>query len=279
MFKRVSFTAVLFLLLAGCLFDPKANVGNSYLNKSYGPAERNKLDMYLPGNSDSTTATVVLIHGGGWVAGNKTDWDKELIGHITAKGYAVACINYQYANGNYHNQIQDIELALKYINDNSSVWKISRQKFGLIGASAGGHLSLLYAHAFDSLGQVKAVVSLAGPTDMTDPLFHQYAGNYAIGYVFEQFLGSTQQNNPQVYIDASPLFYHKQIPTLFIHGSLDNLVPPAQGRRMFDSLQVYGVTSDTIFFANAGHDVTGPNQVNKTALYNRVDAWMDTYLR
>lgn len=272
-----TFAAVLFLLSVASCQLPKAYVTNSFKNLSYGPDQRHQLDIYFPLVRDSSTAVVILIHGGGWVAGNKTDWSAEQINSITESGYAVAAINYRYADGNFRHQMQDVQLAIDYINNKAPGWRIGENRFSLMGASAGGHLSLLYGHGFDSAHVVKAIISLCGPTDMSDPLFQQYAANYQIAYVFEQFLGASMQANPQVYRDASPVNYHSNIPTLFIHGSLDNLVPPAHSQTMFDTLNAYGIITDTTFYGNAGHDVTAGG-ANSQQIYSDVKNWLHLYL-
>mgnify|MGYP003876800217 CR=1 FL=1 len=245
---------------------------------NYGSNPRNKIDIHLPQQRDTATAMVLLIHGGGWVAGDKGDWSQEIINEFLNSGYAVSSMNYRYANGDFHNQINDIQQAIDFMRTKSSSWKISSTKFALIGASAGGHLALLYAHAYDSLDVVKTVIPIVGPTDMTDPVFHQYATNYGIFYVFEALLGSTMPNNPQVYEDASPIFNYSNVPTFFICGGLDDLVPPQQSIRMFDTLTVHSIIADTTVFNNAGHDVFGPNQVNKQQIYDEVKGWLNTYL-
>ncbi len=270
---------VFLLSVSSCDKDKLLLTADKYYNKAYGTDTRHKMDVYLPVGHDSTTAMVILIHGGGWVAGSKADWSNEVINTIMSKGYGVACMNYRYAGGDYRLQMEDIQMAINCIDSNSAVWKTGKQKYALIGGSAGGHLALLYGHAFDSTHAVKAVVSLVGPTDLTDPVFHLYAANYGIYYVFEQFLGASYFTNPQVYADASPLFRFSNVPSLFIHGANDDLVPPAQGQRMFDSLSVHGIPADTTFFGNAGHDVFGPNQVNKQQVYNEVNQWLQTYLK
>lgn len=273
---RLLLFPVLFILgISSCIFPKPAT--SIHMNEAYGPYTRNKMDVYFPSIHDTNTAVVMLIHGGGWVAGNKTDWTSEQINSITQSGYAVAAINYRYGDGDFHHQMEDVRKAIEYINDKSSTWGIGKNKFALMGGSAGGHLSLLYGHGFDSSHMVKAVISLCGPTDMGDSVFQQYANNYAIGYVFQQFLGTTEQANPQVYRDASPVNYHSNVPTLFIHGNLDNLVPPAQSQAMLDTLHFYGITADTTFFGNAGHDVTAGG-VNNQQIYSEVKAWLQLYL-
>ncbi len=247
-------------------------------NQHYGPHKRNRLDVYLPQNRDSNTATVVLIHGGAWMIGSKNQWQKEMINALLQQGYAVACINYQYACGNYHAQVQDINRALHYLNQHATPWNTARNRFALAGVSAGGHLSLLYGHAYDTAQAVKAVISLSGPTDLTDTLFHRYARNYCIGFVFKWFLGKTYRHNPEVYKQASPLFHTGNVPTLFIHGATDNLVPPSQSLRMYDTLTAKGIATRKIIWNKTGHLITGKKKVNLPGIIEETENWLRRYL-
>jgi acetyl esterase/lipase len=54
----------------------------------------------------NTAIATPLIHGGAWIIGSKNQWQKEIINALLQQGYAVACINYQYACGNYQAQVQ-----------------------------------------------------------------------------------------------------------------------------------------------------------------------------
>jgi acetyl esterase/lipase len=266
---------ILLLLFTSCQKQDNSII---FKDLSYGTDQRNKIDIYLPQQRDTSTAMVLLIHGGGWVAGDKSGWTQEMINELTASGYAVSAMNYRYACGDFHKQMEDIDNAIAFMRTKSSVWKISGNRFALMGASAGGHLSLLYGHAYDSRDVVKAVVSIVGPTDMSDTLFQQYATNYGIYYVFDAFLGSTMQADPQVYEDASPLYNYNDVPSLFLYGGLDDLVPAQQGIDMFDTLTIHGIAADTTVFSNAGHDVFGPGQVNKQQIYDEVKGWLNTYM-
>jgi len=274
--NRIIINIIVFLLLLSSC--KKQDTSLIFKNLSYGTDPRNKIDVYLPQNRDTSTSMVLLIHGGGWVAGDKGDWSQEIINEFLNSGYAVSSMNYRYANGDFHNQMQDIANAIDFMQSKADGWKINNNKFALIGGSAGAHLSLLYAHAFDSTDAVKTVVSIVGPTDMTDLVFHQYATNYGIYFVFEQFFGTTFQSNPQLYRNGSPLYNYSNVPTFFICGGLDDLVPAQQSIRMFDTLTLYGTPADTTVFNNAGHDVFGPAQVNKQQIYDEVKVWLNSYL-
>ncbi len=276
---------VLINVTAGCLlfFCLSCSTDHPYHtligDVSYGPDPRNKMDIFLPSCHDSTTEVIILIHGGAWVAGDKKDFSNSgFTDRFLQNGYAVASINYRYACGDIHKQMEDIDMAVRTIMSKAQSWNIADSSFALLGGSAGGHLALLYAHALDSLHVVKAAVSIVGPTDLTDTLFHRYASDYQIEYVFEQLLGVKLEESPQTYREASPIFNRGKVPSLFIYGKLDDLVPCQQGVRMNDSLVKDGVPSDILTFDNAGHNVFGDKNQNMEIMLSKATEWMMRYL-
>lgn len=127
--------------------------------------------MYLPTNrSSSKTKVFVMIHGGGWSAGDKADYSSTmdaLKDHYP--NHAIININYRLGtqdNPGYPKQIQDIQAALNEISKGK--YNLSQQ-YLLFGGSAGAHLSMLYAYAFDHDHRVKGVINTVGPADLTDP--------------------------------------------------------------------------------------------------------------
>lgn len=266
------------VLLFGCLHLPPKGT-EAFYNRSYGAHQRNKLDVYLPQERDTNTTTVVILHGGAWVAGDKGGAElKDIRNLFIEAGYAVASMNYRYACGDHTKQMEDVGNALSFIRTNAQDWRINRSRFALLGLSAGGHLSLLYAHAYNTDGLVKTVISNVGPTDLTDTLFRQYASNYNLWWTVEQLLGTTLTENPEVYEDASPLFNWGDVPTLFIHGALDDLVPAEQGVAMFDTLSAHGIECDTIITALGTHNAYGPNNTYRHQVETEVLNWLSTYL-
>ena len=131
------FTVVL-LLLSSCKKPENTIV---FKDLSYGADTRNQLDIYLPQQRDTSTAMVLLIHGGAWVAGAKSNWSQEIIDLFLNSGYAVSCMSYRYACGDFHTQMEDIYNAIGFMRSKSEGWKIRNDKFSLMGASDGAHLS------------------------------------------------------------------------------------------------------------------------------------------
>jgi len=134
------------------------------------------MDVYLPGGRDaSVTKVIVLIHGGGWFSGKKEDMFGYAVGFFRSTFPRFAIVNMGYrltseASPAYPKQLEDISLVLKFITEKQTEYKIM-PRFGLVGVSAGGHLSMLYGYAVDKSVQVNAICNFVGPTDLTDPAY------------------------------------------------------------------------------------------------------------
>lgn len=270
--------ALILLCLGGCLLPfPKGT--DVFLNQSYGSHQRNKLDVFLPEQRDTSTTTVLLIHGGAWVAGDKAGAElKDLRNRLLESGHAVASMNYRYACGDFHKQMEDVGAALNYLSAYAGKWEVNPDRFALIGISAGGHLALLYGHASDEHERVKTVISYVGPTDLTNSLFHQYINNYNLMYSLELLLGATYQQDSALYAAASPLFHTSNCPTLLLYGGMDDLVPKEQGIAMFDTLVANAVITDTTITKKGTHAIYGPGNMYKNALENEVLDWLQLHL-
>jgi arylformamidase len=71
--------------------DRMTAAGRAQLDLPYGPAERNRFDLFMP--EGEPIGLVVFVHGGYWMALNKSYWS-HLAGGSVAHGYAVAVPSY-----------------------------------------------------------------------------------------------------------------------------------------------------------------------------------------
>lgn len=228
------------------------------LNISYGDDSDQKFDLYLPANRSNSTKIMVLVHGGGWKAGDKSEMNpiKDLL-RQDVPNLAIVNINYRLADENnkpYPMQIDDITTIINHLKDNKEKYTIS-EDIGFIGTSAGAHLSLLWSYAFDANKKVDMVCSIVGPTNFTDPaylnntnpdlqeLLDLYGANAATSFLEE----------------VSP--YHRVTatapPTILFYGGKDPLIPTTQGTDMRDKLQSLNVTHEFTLYPNAGHGWVG----------------------
>ncbi len=111
--------------------------------------KKHLLDIYLPANSTSNTPLVIWVHGGAWMHGDKyadMGYMKNTIRSFIEKGYALASIDYrQSTTATFPAQIQDCIQAIEFLHNTATKYKLDKNKFALIGFSAGGHLASLLA--------------------------------------------------------------------------------------------------------------------------------------
>ena len=252
------FSLFLITILSSCsssespAINSNTTVASEQMNISYGSSTKQTYDLYLPANRNSeTTKTLILIHGGSWTGGDKSDMN-EILGMVKRNlpEYAVVNMNYRLSTtGNPAFPMQTDDIAAVIAKLKTEDYKISN-KLGLIGFSAGGQLSLLYSYAFNADNAIKMVASIVGPTNFTDTNYLTNGENA----LFTQILGATYANNPNLYTQNSPLFRATTTspPTLLLYGNADFLVPITQGQDMQAKLVSLGVFSEFKLY-NGGH--------------------------
>ena len=144
-------------------------------NVSYGDNSQQVYDLYLPeGRTTETTKVIVLIHGGGWTSGDKSDMAASVAFIQTFHpDHAIVNVNYVLASfpntPAFPNQYFDIRSIINQVTAQSEELQILPE-FGMIGVSAGAHLAMMYDYVYDMNDQVKFVINIVGPSDFTDPL-------------------------------------------------------------------------------------------------------------
>src|SRR5690348_1751958 len=89
-------------------------------NVAYGTDAAQKMDLYLPaGRSTDSTKLIILVHGGAWISGDKSDFALFLpIIQQRFPGYAVANINYRLATtaaNHFPTQENDMKAAVDFL--------------------------------------------------------------------------------------------------------------------------------------------------------------------
>ncbi|MEO6547615.1 MAG: alpha/beta hydrolase [Ferruginibacter sp.] len=238
-----------------------ANTAKTVLDASYGADAQQKMDVYLPaGRSISTTKVMVFIHGGAWTAGDKSDFTP-FVDTMKRRfpDYAIFNINYRLSaapNNLFPTQEMDVKSAITFISSKSLEYQIS-DKYVLIGASAGAHLSMLQGYKYNAPIKPKAIVSFYGPADLADMYNNPVGGNPLISFFMAQAIGSTPMQDLQMYVNSSPLNFINTTspPTILLHGGLDDLVSPTQSVKVKDKLQTAGVVNQYVFYPTGDHGI------------------------
>ncbi len=127
----------------------KAGAGNlptpDHADVSYGDHPSNKFDLWLV-ESDKPTPLVVFIHGGGFVAGDKSTVSKGLIEQCHARGVSVASINYRFrTEASINTVLRDSARAVQYLRSKADEYNLDKARFAAMGGSAGAGTSLWLA--------------------------------------------------------------------------------------------------------------------------------------
>tara|TARA_R110002020_G_scaffold174704_4_gene366238 strand:+ start:31728 stop:32378 length:651 start_codon:yes stop_codon:yes gene_type:complete len=188
---------------------------------------------------------------------------KKTVAEIVNSGYALASIDYRFSTqAVFPAQIQDCNKAVSFLFDKAETYGLDRDRFAVMGFSAGGHLaSLMGLSNNDSITDFympgtngdfyfKAVVDFYGPTDLT--LFpHADDANSAEGLL----LGAAPVARPDLARAASPISYvdEKDPPFLIVHGERDDMVAPRHSQLLGSWLTVKGVDNKLILVKDAPH--------------------------
>lgn len=287
--NRMNIMALMAILfISSCTKDtttPDTTAGKEQKinNASYGNHERNKMDIYLPKDRSNNTPFVLLIHGGGWVSGDKGDM-AAFQDSLLVRGIASASMNYRYASGSVHyeEQMEDVGKALSYCLGKADEWHIRKDKYILGGASAGAHMSMLYAHRFNTQYSITGVISAAGPTDITDVDWLNYAAIISQLSNIQNMVGAQYYFGQALdarFAAASPIKGVKNIPTLMIHGDNDLVVPYVQSQKMVVAMNNAGYTNKLQTIPGAGHDLGLANPATANLIINEIALWVNTYGR
>lgn len=231
------------------------------LNVSYGSDPKQKMDIYLPaGRRVDSTKTMILIHGGAWVGGDKADFDSYIDSlKNRLPDYAFFNINYRLSAGDTINkfptQETDVRFAVNHILGKTEDYQVSNTKIVLLGASAGAHLAMLQGYKDTVSIRPKAIVSFFGPSDLLDMYNNPVGGNVALRVLLAATIGKNPAQDLAIYTNSSPVNFIKSTsaPTILLHGGLDPLVSPTQSTKVRDLLTTAGVVNQYVFYPTGGH--------------------------
>ena len=186
---------------------------------------------------------VVVVHGGGWESGDRTQ-----LAHvnrwIARRGYAVAAISYRLApQHRWPAQREDALAAIAYLKSRGAELGIDPTRLVILGRSAGGQIAQVVAYAASDPA-VRGVVALYAPSD----LVFGYASAHEDDAIkspalMRRFLGGTPAEARANYESASALNFvtPRSPPTLLVHGANDRLTWDRHSERLAAKLTEAGV--------------------------------------
>ncbi len=238
----------------------------------YGQAGSSRLlmDAYVPRGTGLVPA-VIIVHGGGWVSGDRRHSVEPLFQPIADAGFAWFSISYRLANEitMFGAAIRDVEDAVLYVRAHASEYRVDPNRIALIGESAGGQLASMAAVAPELKGMVRGVVAMYSPSDLVSlartseripaEIRRAVDGSPLGGFL----LAGLQRLSPIENVRAD------MPPFLMIHGTADSLVPFHQSQRMCQRMESVGASCELYPVEGGGHGIRWWDHVPGMAGYKQ----------
>ena len=249
-----------------------------------GPDRKEKMDLYLPSGEAPPKGfpAVLIIHGGGWSGGDKgAAREQNIGGTLAGAGYVGASINYVLAKKQdsfattlanvWPRNLHDCKIAVRWLRKNASKYRIDPDRIGVIGGSAGGHLT--------------AMVALTGPEDGLDPkepwgdVSCRVQAAIPLYGVHDFAMMAKGGEDPDLLKQGSPVTWATKDdpPFLIFHGTKDRIVPLAQSERLAEALKKAGIEHELVVLEGAPH--TFHLQPKEKDLRPQVLAFLDKHLK
>ena len=248
------------------------------------------LDVLQPTKPNG--AGIVAIISGGWVSAHQ-NINPARYQPLLNRGYTVFAVVHGCQPKFVVTEIvQDLHRAVRFIRHNAARYGVDPQRLGVIGSSAGGHLTLTMAtqggpgnpEARDPVDRDSSAVQCAACFyPAADFLNFSQPGEDAVGIGrMAQFKGGfgplceTPEGRQKLGREISPIYFvHSNMPpVLIIHGDADKLVPIYQSEIFVKRCAEMGNTAKLVPREGKGHgwaEMAGDVEV--------LADWFDQYLR
>lgn len=235
------------------------------LNERYDTGDADAfLDVFHPAeaeNTDHKLPTVVWVHGGGFISGDK-DQVANYLKILAAKGFTTVGVNYSLAPGTtYPAPIKQVMVALAYLEAHATQFHIDPSKFFLAGDSAGAQIAAQLANLISTpthaqeVGvapsidrrQLRGVLLHCGVYDPGQFKFEGLSGFFLKTVIWSYFGAKDPSANPRRTQFSVIRSVSAALPPMFISvGNGDSLAP--QSRALAETVARHGVPVDVLFF-------------------------------
>jgi acetyl esterase/lipase len=197
--------------------------------------------------SKQLNPAVVLVHGGGWKSGNKSQMES-LGNGMATKGYSCFAVEYRLSpEAQYPAAVLDIKEAIQFIRMNALKYNVDGTKIAVLGCSSGGQLAALIGTTNStSASSVQAIIDMDGILAFKHPESQE-------GKVANLWLGGDYESIPEIWKEASALTHVDQNtpPILFINSDMPRF--HAGRTDMIEILNKYNIYNEVKTIPNAPH--------------------------
>ncbi len=234
------------------------------------------LTVYAPEPAKSTGVAFIVSPGGGYVRVSDGAGDARW---LVERGITAFVLKYRLNNYGHPAPLQDILRAVRIVRSRAVEFGIREDRIGVVGGSAGGHLSACAATLWDSphgkmgdaLDRVSARPNLAAlvypVVTMEDPFVHKGSRRALFG---------TNPTPEQIQLLSLEKQVRSNSPPFFIVATMaDKSVPVENSLRLYQALRDVGVPAELHAYSAGSHGNSLDPQYGPTAKWReRFEEWL-----
>jgi acetyl esterase/lipase len=203
--------------------------------------------LAFPAVKDSANGSAVLIcPGGGYSGVSQIKEGEEFARWFNKMGISAFVLYYRMPNGHHTVPLKDAQTAMSIIRSRAKEWKIKKNKIGILGFSAGGHLASTVGTHFKTKAERPAFMLLGYPVVTMDSTYtHKGSRTNLLGKKPTDEMVKLYSNELQV--------TKKTPPTFIVHAKDDSAVPIANSENLKKALEAKNVPVKLVIYDKGGH--------------------------
>lgn len=249
------------------IFWPKGEMPNSKIvalktkkKKDIAELKEPELFAFFPPVKERSQKSVIIIPGGGY---SKLTYDEgafQIAKWVNTQGISAFVLNYRLPTSpdlikKEIAPLQDIQASIKYIRKNATQWGISPDQVGVIGTSAGGHLSAMVSNISTDYTELKGdwqnISTIPDFAILFCPVID--LGEFAHTGSRNSLLGEDASSEKIKEYSMQNRVTEKTPPTILFHNQDDTAVPPMNSILYFKAMTKNKVKGAMFIFPKGGH--------------------------
>jgi len=238
------------------------------------------LTVYKPNNGLKKSTAIIICPGGGYFVEAAGHEGEDVAKKFTEWGYTAIVLKYRIPNDSTmvnkeFGPLQDAQRALQWARENADLLNIQKNKIGIMGFSAGGHLASTAGTHFenayisnpkntslrpDFMILVYPVISL------TDSLGHRGSRDNLLG----------KSPSPEKILEYSNEFQVKSnTPPAYLVTAKDDFINFHNSTLFHEALKKNGIASEIYLYEKGGHGYGMNNKTSSVKWMDLVYKWME----
>lgn len=238
------------------------------------------LKMFAPEKPNGMA--VVICPGGAYIRLSVDNEGEHVAKVLNEKGITAFVLKYRLPNDTIMKDksigpLQDVQQAIRQVRKNAKEWKLNKNKIGVMGFSAGGHLASSAAVHFNFRADKNDTDTTSARPDfailiypvisMSDKIAHKNSR--------ENLLGSNPSKKLMNFFSTDLQVTPKCPPVFLVHAGDDPSVPVANSLRFYEACINNKVPAEMHLYPRGGHGFGLENKTTTDKWIERLFNWLN----